>query len=417
MAVRERALEVAAHAVKQHFNSDHSDYVGQQAPCSCGKGARYAGRRDKTFETVLGQLALGRAYYHCAACERGFCPRDRQLGLEGTSLSPGVTRMAGLVGSTMSFLEGDELLLELAGISLGAKMVERTAESLGQEIAVREKEDADPEMDRPVAPTMYMGIDGTGVPMRPSEVAGRAGKQEDGSARTREVKLCVVWTAEGRNEDGIPTRDPGSMTYSAAIESAASSDTHEYSSEFGQRAYREGCRRRFDQAPRRVVLGDGAAWIWNLADEQFPGAIQILDRFHAKQHLSDAAKEIWGSQTANYYHWLDRRESELDAGNITTLVERLQVHADHCDEANKCANYFVNHSNKMRYAEFHAAALCTSSGIVESSCKNVIGARLKRSGMHWSVRGADAIIALRCAKLSGRLDPFLDRRQASKPAA
>jgi len=371
----------------------------------------------KTFTTALGDLPLSRAYYHCAACGRGFCPRDRQLGLEGTSLSPGVTRMAALVGSTMSFMEGDELLLQLAGISLGAKMVERTAESLGQEIAAKEKDDVDPEIDRPIAPTMYLGVDGTGIPMRSSEVEGRAGKQPDGTARTREVKLCVVWTAQGRTEDGIPIRDPGSMTYSAAIESAASSDTDEDFSEFTQRSYREACRRRFEQASRRVVLGDGAAWIWNLAGDQFPGAIQVLDRFHAKQKLCAAAKEIWGAQTDNFRYWLDRREAELDAGDITTLVERLMVHAHNCDEAGRCAKYFTKNSDRMRYAKFHAAGICTSSGVVEASCKNVIGARLKRSGMHWSERGANAIIALRCAKLSGRLDAFLDSRQALKAAA
>ena len=403
--------------IKHHFESDESDYCGPCVDCPCGAAARFAGRRVKTFTTVLGDLALGRAYYHCAACGRGFCPRDQQLGLDGTSLSPGVTRMTGLVSSAMSFAEGDELLIELAGISLGPKMVERAAESLGQEIAAAEKDDVTPEADRPVASTMYVGIDGTGVPVRQSEVAGRAGKQPDGTARTREAKLCVVWSAERLDDNGIPTRDPGSMSFSAAIESAASSDTDDYTSEFAQRCYREACRRRFALASRRVVIGDGAAWIWNLANEQFPDAIQVLDRFHAKEHLSAVATDIWGGKTESYHYWLDRREAELDAGDIETLVERLRVHADHSDEAIRCANYFAKNSSKMRYAQLHAAGICTSSGVVEASCKNVIGARLKRSGMHWTVRGADAIIALRCTKLSGRLDSFLDHRHNLKEAA
>src|SRR3990170_18886 len=174
---------------------------------------------------------------------------------------------------------------ELAAVPVHPKQVERPAEALGREIAEDERRRVEPEP--PAAPTMYLGMDGTGVPMRASELAGRA-------AKTREVKLCTVWTAERRDDAGLPVRDPGSVSYSAAIESAASRDTDEAPSEFAQRADREARRRGFDQAARRVVLGDGAPWIWNLADEQFPGAIQIVDLFHAKQHLSDVAKAIYG---------------------------------------------------------------------------------------------------------------------------
>ena len=132
------------------------------------------------------------------------------------------------------------------------------------------------------------------MPVRKSEVQGRRGKQPDGSAKTREVKLVTVWTAEARDAHGLPVRDPGSVSYSAAVESAASRDTDRLSSPLAQRAHREARRRGFDTAPRRVVLGDGAEWIWNLANEQFPGAIEIVDLFHAKQHLGDVAKAIYG---------------------------------------------------------------------------------------------------------------------------
>jgi hypothetical protein len=129
-----------------------------------------------------------------------------------------------------------------------------------------------------VAPTMYLGMDGTGVPMRSSEVAGRAGKQPDGSAKTREAKVVTVWTAESRDEEGQPVRDPGSITYSSAIESAAAPDTSLKRSDLADRVLREATRRGFSEAPRCVVLGDGSAWIWNTAAELFPQAIQILDR-------------------------------------------------------------------------------------------------------------------------------------------
>jgi hypothetical protein len=404
-------LEIAARAIEQRLNEDTSDNQGRAMSCSCGGTARDVGRRPKRIVTVLGPLVLKRAYYHCQTCGHGFYPRDRQLGVEGRSLSPGVTRMVGLVGAATSFEEGSTLLRELAGVELGTKRVERSAKHLGEELAVVERQTTAPECDRPVPPVLYVGIDGTGVPMRASEVAGRAGKQPDGSARTREVKLCVAWSAEGRDDEGTPMRDPGSVTYTAAIESAATRDTDEHVSEFAQRAFREGARRRFEQAPRRVVLGDGAPWIWNLAGEQFPGAIEIVDLFHAKQHLAELAAALWGANSETYPYWLSRRYTELEAGEIESLVARIEIHAHHSEDARKNVLYFTTNRNRMRYRTFKRAGLCTSSGVVEAGCKSAIGTRLKRPGMHWSTHGANAITALRCAVLSNRFDSHLQHRQ------
>jgi len=405
---------VAARAIERQLNADTSDHAGPTFPCACGKAARYAGRREKTFQTALGELTLNRAYYHCDACESGFCPRDRALGLEGTSLSPAVSRMVGLAAAMVSFAESSELMWELAGVLVDPKQVERTAEALGREIAQDERRVVEPEP--PSAQTMYLGMDGTGVPMRKSETESRAGKQPDGSAKTREVKLVTVWTAEGRDDEGIPVRDPGSVTYSAAIESAASRDTDEQPSEFAQRADREAQRRGFDQTPRRVVLGDGAPWIWNLADEQFPGAIQIVDLYHAKGHLWDMAKAIYGAGSDLGGQWAKQRRDELDEGKIEAVLAALRVHAQAKDEARKCLDYVTRNQSRMRYPDFRAQGLCVSSGVVEAGCKTAIGTRLKRAGMHWTVAGADAIIALRCSKLSGRFEDFWERRSAAAGA-
>jgi len=357
-------------------------------------------------------MRLQRANYDCVACEGGFCPRDRALGMEDTSLSPAVTRMVGLTASMDSFEESSELLCALAGLAVGAKRVERVAEALGREIA--QDEQSVVELSAPSAPTMYLGMDGTGVPMRGSELQGREGKQPDGSAKTREVKLVTVWTAEGRDKEGIPERDPGSVTYSAAIESAASRDTDEDLSEFSQRVEREARRRGFDQATRRAVLGDGAVWIWNMADEVFPGAVQIVDLYHAKGHVSDVAKAIYGAGSDLAEQWAKLRRDEFDAGRIESLLAALRAHADTNDEARKCLDYITRNPHRMRYPEFRAQGLCVSTGIVESRCKVAIGTRLKRSGMHWTVAGADAIIALRCCKLSGRYEEFWERRSAAR---
>ncbi len=411
-------MRVAARAIEQRINADTSDHAGPTRPCACGQPARYAGRHDKTFESVLGPLTLSRAYYHCAACETGFCPRDQALGLQDESLSPGVLRMVGRVGAMVSFAEGHELLTALAGVEVPTTHVERAAEALGREVAEDERRVVEPPAaGELVAPTRYLGMDGTGVPMRASELVGRTGKQPDGSAKTREVKLCVVWSAEGRDDEGTPVRDPGSISYSAAIESAAQKDTDEVPSAFATRVGREATRRGFERAPRRAVLGDGAPWIWNLATEHFPDALQIVDRFHAKQHLSDVAKSIYGAGSDLGKQWARERHDELDAGDIEAILCALRMHSPKDEEARKCVDYVDGNRERMRYAEFRAAGLCTSTGVVEAGCKVAIGTRCKRAGMHWTVAGADAIIALRCCKLSGRFEDFWERRSATGRAA
>lgn len=412
-AVRRGALRVAGKAIERWLNSDPSDRGGSQITCKCGRQARFAGRRRKCLRSVVGPLALERAYYHCVHCGEGFYPRDRELGIEDTSISPAVTRMVGSVGALVSFEEGSQLLAELAGIDVTPKQVERTAEALGEEIAADEKQDRMP-LDQTTLPgTLYLGMDGTGIPMRKSELEGRPGKQPDGSAKTREVKLCTVWSAESRDEEGRAVRDQGSVTYSAAIETAATLDVDENLAEFTQRVEREAMRRRFTEATRTVVIGDGALWIWKIADELFPSALQIVDRYHVKEYLSKVGKTVYGADSDKGRHWAKRRHEELDSGRFRNLIQAVGRHADRCPEARKCVRYLQRNEQRIQYEKFEAEGLCTSSGVVEAGCKVAIGTRLKRAGMHWTMRGANAIIALRCSKLSGRFEDFWERRTAA----
>jgi hypothetical protein len=414
MAARQQALRLAARALEQRLNADTSDHAGPELSCSCGESAQYRGRHEKTFESVLGPLHLQRAYYHCAKCQGGFCPRDRVLRLEMFSLTPGVLRMTGSTAALVSFEESSALLHELAGVEVSVSQVLRAAEALGAEIAADER--ACVERMGEVAPTMYLGMDGTGVPMRPSEVAGRAGKQPDGSAKTREAKVVTVWTAESRDEEGKPVRDPGSITYSSAIESAAAPDTSLKRSDLAERVLREATRRGFTEAPRCAALGDGSCWIWNTTTELFPQAIQILDRYHAKEALHRTAQSIFGA-SPEAKPWATARCAELDNGKLQAIISALRPHIGSSDEAAKCATYVIRNRRRMRYPKFHAQGLCTSTGVLEAGCKVAIGTRLKRAGMHWSVSGANAIIALRCAKLSGRFEDFWERRSTPLKAA
>ena len=405
---RRVALQLMGQAVARKLNADHSDDWGPRLSCGCGGEARSAGRRPKTFTTALGPLTLERAWYHCERCHNGFSPRDRALGMEDTFVSPATLRMIGIVAARTSFDGSSALLHELVGLAVAPKTVERHAEALGREIAGDECRVIEPEPCD--APTVYLGLDGTGVPARKTEVQGRCGKQPDASAKTREAKLAVVWSAQTTDKEGRPVRDPGSATYNAAIETIATGDTDTEPAPFAKRILREAQRRGFDTAPRRVILGDGAPWIWNFADEHFPDAIQIVDIFHAKGHLFEVAKAIYGNGSEIGERWARKRRAELDEGRVDEVLANLHSHAGSCEEARKNAEYFSNHRSRMNDPKFQAMGLCVASGVVEGGCKHIVGARLKQGGMRWTVDGANAIIALQCAVESNRFDDFWERR-------
>jgi hypothetical protein len=359
---------------------------------------------------VLSPIRLNRGYYHCAPCRKGVIPRDVELDIVSTSFSPGVRRMMGMLGGKEPFAEGRADLEALAGIVVETKDVERIAEAIGEQverISRRERKAAlagKVVLIHPV-PKMYVVIDGTGVPMVPRETHDRPGKDETGKAKTREAKLGCVFTQAGLDERGRPVRDEASTSYVGAIETAE---------EFGRRIFTEAIRRGSRRAEKLIVLGDGAVWIWNLADLHFPGAVQVVDLYHAREHLSSIAKLLYGPGTPKAMAWSEARTTELDAGEVEKIVSaiaRLQPSNDTFnDELRKASAYFQTNAERMRYSNFRAQGLFIGSGVIEAGCKTIIGRRLKQSGMRWTVRGANAIIALRCCELSGRWESFWEAR-------
>ena len=376
---RRVALQIMGQAVTRRLNADHCDGQEPRLSCDCGGEARFAGRRPKTFTTALGPRTLKRAWYHCDHCRHGFSPRDRALGMEDTVVSPAVLRLVGVTAARTSFAGASALLRDLAGLAVAPKTVECHAEALGREVAADEGRVIEPEVSD--APTLYLGLDGTGVPSRKTEVKGVCGKQPDGSAKTREAKLAVVWSAETIDKEGRPVRDPGSATYNAAIETIATRDTDTETAPFARRILREAERRGFDTAARQVVLGDGAAWIWNFADEHIPDAIQIVDIFHAKQHLFDVAKAIYGPGSEIGEQWAGKRRQKLDEGRVADVIAALRGHAETCEAARKDAEYFSNNRKRMKYPTFRQMGLCVATGIVEGGCRNIVGVRLKQVGI------------------------------------
>ncbi len=414
MAVRGAMHRAGTHVVGHllSLESAHPPWV----PCPCGAEAHFHSRRSRRLLTALGRVEFERAYYICPGCHQGQSPRDRELDVEGTGCSPGVCRMMSLVGSESSFEQSREQLELLAGLEVTAKAVERHAEAIGADVAAQEQTEIRrakqlelPAVCAPAVPVLYVEMDGTGVPVVKAETEGRAGKTEGQPAHTREVKLGCVFTQTATDKEGWPVRDPGSTSYVAAIESAE---------EFGLRLYTEAWRRGWSRAQKKVVIADGAVWIWNLADQHFPGAVQIVDLYHARQHICELVAKLFPNDGPARKQWLAIGLDQLDEGKIEALVKTLRgLHPANQELAKNVLNeadYFERNTERMRYPKFRAQGLFVGSGVIEAGCKTVIGTRLKRSGMFWTVRGANAIIALRCCRLSGRFENYWEARS---PAA
>jgi Uncharacterised protein family (UPF0236) len=376
--------------------------------CDCGQQARFHEMRPKQILTVLGPITIERPYYLCPHCHQGQSPRDSELDVKGTEYSPGVRRMMAVVGSETSFEHGREELELLAGLQVTTKAVERQAEAIGADIAKKEQAQSKrakqlelPEVIGPAVPMLYIEMEGTQVPMVRSELEGRAGRVEGQPARTREVKLGCVFTQTTTDEQGRPVRDEASTTYTGAIETA---------DEFGHRLYTEAWERGWSRAAKKIIIGDGAEWIWNIAEQHFPSAIQIVDLYHARQHLWELARALYPDAEARQKRWLIRQQSKLDAGEIEKLVRSLRS-VETADprlavKIRSEADYFERNAARMRYPQFRRQKLFIGSGVIEAGCKAVIGSRLKQSGMFWTVRGANAIIALRCNRLSRKFEDY-----------
>jgi hypothetical protein len=413
--MRSALHRAGAAALKQLLEFPVPDEEQRTLPCACGHQAHYRELRSKLVLTVLGWVEVWRPYYLCAHCGRGQFPVDVELDIENTEFSPGVRRMQAMVGQEAPFDDGREQMKILAGLEVTTKSVERTAEAIGTDIAQREQAEIQRalQLDLPVIVgkpirIIYVQMDGTGIPVVKKETAGRQGKVEGQPAHTRECKLGCLFTQTTWDKEGYAMRDPDSTTYTGAIETAE---------EFGRRMYAEASRRGWSRALLKVVMGDGAEWIWNIAELHFPGAIQIVDLYHARQHLWDVARKLYPHDEAKQKAWMKMHQKLLDRGKIEKLVGALRVikpeNAEIAEKVRTEADYFERNRERMRYPKFRRQHLFVGSGVIEAGCKTVIAARLKRSGMFWTVRGANAIVALRCCQLNGEFENYWEGRRAA----
>jgi hypothetical protein len=399
--IRAGLLRLGAGMLEQLLTADRG-HRGPRVPCGQGHEAVFTGYRDKIIDTVLGPVTLTRAWYHCPECGHGLAPRDAELGVAGQSMSPGLSAMNDMAAAAGPFARAARLLEDLAGVRLTVKRVERAAEVSGTIIAKTTRDQAVliagrklvPLPPSPLPDKLYAVIDGTGVPMTSRETAGRQGKGQDGRARTREVKLAVFFTQHRLDTDGHPVRDRDSASIIATFEPAAT---------FGNLVKAEGIRRAAEHVRQFTIIGDGAPWIWGIASSKFPEATQIVDLYHAREHLHDLARKLEFMLLDHKDAWLAARLEDLDYGyidGITAATRKYPLEGIKKDEIETALGYFETNAPRMRYHWFRQCGLFVGSGVVEASCKAVIGQRLKQAGMHWTINGADAIIALRCQEAS-----------------
>ncbi len=403
-AIRAGLLRLGAQVLEDLLAADRG-YAGPRASCGQGHDAGFAGYRDKSLDCVLGTVTIRRAWYHCEQCRHGLAPLDARLGVAGQTMSAGLRKMTARAAAAVPFAAAARLVGELAGITLTARRAGRRAEDDGNAAAAVISAEAEAAAAGTLAllppggslpGKLYVAIDGTGIPMTAAGTDGRAGKGEDGKARTREVKMAAVFTQTAVDEQGYPVRDPGSSSYLATLAPAP---------EFGILMAAEARRRGAGHVRQLTILGDGAPWIWNLATAHFPEATQIVDLFHAREHVHELANLAGRLLAGHRDQWLAERLAELDAGNVAALIaagQNLKFHGALARERDKALHYFEVNSHRMRYAWYRSLGLFVGSGVVEAGCKSVIGQRLKLSGMRWTQDGATGILTLRCLDASNR---------------
>jgi hypothetical protein len=416
MAVRSAMHHAGATALTELLQFPAPAADQRSLPCPCGHQALYQELRSKPVLTAVGSVRVSRPYYLCSHCHTGQFPADIELDIKNTESSPGVRRMQAVVGQDAPFDHGRQQMKLLANLEVTTKAIERTAEAIGEDIAAGEQEEIQRavQLDLPMVvgepiPILCIQMDGTGVPVVKKETVGRQGKIEGQAAHTREVKLGCVFTQATWDEEGFAVRDPDSTTYVGAIETAQ---------EFGLRIYLEACKRGLNRAETKVAIGDGAEWIWNIADQHFPGAIQIVDLYHAREHLWELVRKLYPNQHAEQQHWMMiHKDKLLDEGKIEELVASLRsLNSSNPELAEKIrieADYFEKNTERMRYPAFRAQHLFVGSGVIEAGCKAIIGSRCKQSGMFWTVRGANAILTLRCCLFNNRFEDYWGQRRAA----
>jgi hypothetical protein len=384
--------------------ADRIDAAYQPKP-----GQQRKGRQPLQVQGLFGSFELRRDYYYHAGKKEGHYPADAALGLE-VAYTPALARLMCLEGADeTSYQKAEQHLEETGGISVSGRQIQRVVQRVGTAAQAWQEREAQP--GGSAVPILYVSADGTGVPMRKEELAGRAGKQPDGSAKTRLAYLGCVFTQHTTDEEGHPVRDYESTTYVSSFGSIE---------EFGPALRQDALRRGLALALQVVLLIDGAEGLANMGRLCFSRAIQIVDFYHALEHAGRVLVALLGSKEhPDYQKRLGRWARRLLNDKVEQLI--AQARQESADKAQAQAvekelGYFVNNIDRMQYGTFRRQGFFIGSGVIEAGCKTVIGARCKQSGMFWGEPGAENVLALRCIHSSRRLGEFWKDRLNSHAA-
>lgn len=369
-------------------------YVGRTIECECGGVLEYRDDYRWILTSLNGRLELHRAYYYCRNCKSSKIPLDEQLCLEGKHQSIGVRRQMALMASSEPFGEATKRLGELTGVSVSAKETQLESEEIGKEVGLQgdaeveafwsQEKDIEPEVP---ASRLYITADGTIV-----------STDEDG----KEAKIGSVYETP-LAKDAVAT----DIRYTGGFHKAE---------HFGKKLYVLALKRGLKTALEVIFIGDGAKWIWKLADYHFPEAVQIVDWYHAEERLWDIGRTVFGEGTEATTEWVQQQLKRLMEGNVEEVMASLSElsvsNADVTQKIDENITYFTNNRDRMRYDEYTRKGYHIGSGTVESACKHIVGQRLKQAGMRWSVVGADAILQLRILWKNDEWSKFWESRKA-----
>ena len=378
--------------------ADRIDAAYQPRP-----GQQHKGRQPLQVQGLFGSFELVRDYYYHAGKKEGHYPADAALGLE-VAYTPALARLMCLEGADeTSYQKAEQHLEETGGIPVSGRQIQRVVQRVGTAAQAWQEREAQP--GGSAAPILYVSADGTGVPMRKEELAGRTGKQEDGSAKTRLAYLGCVFTQHTTDEEGHPVRDYESTTYVSSFGSIE---------EFGPALRQDAIRRGLALALQVVLLIDGAEGLANMGRLCFSRAIQIVDFYHALEHAGRVLVALLGSKEhPDYQKRLGRWARRLLNDKVEQLIAQARQESTGRAQAQaveKELGYFVNNIDRMQYGTFRRQGFFIGSGVIEAGCKTVIGARCKQSGMFWGEPGAENVLALRSIQSSRRLAEFWQDR-------
>jgi hypothetical protein len=398
--VRQTVLRIGARAVELHLAGKPLGYEGSSRACDgggCKHDQKFVGHRPRTLATLMGQVTIKRAYYHCRHCGASGCPYDRQVGLGSGHESVGLAKAASLLAAVDPFVPAATLLHELTGQRLGDRTIHRVARRVGRVASGQERD---------LALRMAVwSVPVEGVEARPARLYVAVDGVMVHREQWNEAKCVTCYWEVPDGRGGVVRHG----RYAVRFESAE---------QFKAFAWSLAMRCGLDTAMEVVLLGDGAAWIW----EQVAGVLGertvcVTDWYHVMEHVWACGNALHGEGTDAAGRWVEQRETLLWEGRYPELIEQLDQQRRQTRSLPKhralasLAAYLRNQGERLAYAEFRARGMDIGSGRVESACKHVVASRMKRSGMLWSDEGAQEILSLRTAYLNGGWD----RLWADKP--